>query len=355
MNLEQHDRYDFVPLTSRQDYTWPDGKRLAVCFCNNIEVFSFLSGLGSDSTLPNPPQSTRNYAWRDYGNRVGQWYLFDLFDEMEVPASHNLNSLLFEACPEIVERIQRRGDEVGAMARAVQVFKDALIAKRAADAAAVATIVKTRAAIVWKIMINLLISLFADCRAEPIRCAGRACNTNSRRLVDATKDGWRRSAQRRLADALRPPGPGGLGLLDDIRLDRWHVPDGGDQVIVQIFGFAGDIFFHEGQAEPLRDATMNLPFDLLRIERAPHVMGGGDAGDLNRAQIQIDLHVGDLCGKPVGSVWFSLATFVKRLGGGIEIPFADQDVAAVQFWQGIQVNFTNVTTVGGNDTAVADL
>jgi methyl-accepting chemotaxis protein len=33
---------------------------------------------------------------------------------------------------------QRRGDEVGAMARAVQVFKDALIAKRAADAAAVA-------------------------------------------------------------------------------------------------------------------------------------------------------------------------------------------------------------------------
>jgi methyl-accepting chemotaxis protein len=33
---------------------------------------------------------------------------------------------------------QRRGDEVGAMARAVQVFKDALIAKQAADAAAVA-------------------------------------------------------------------------------------------------------------------------------------------------------------------------------------------------------------------------
>ena len=33
---------------------------------------------------------------------------------------------------------QRRGDEVGAMARAVQVFKDALIAKRAADAASVA-------------------------------------------------------------------------------------------------------------------------------------------------------------------------------------------------------------------------
>ncbi|WP_342109938.1 methyl-accepting chemotaxis protein [Methylobacterium sp. SI9] len=33
---------------------------------------------------------------------------------------------------------QDRGDEVGAMARAVQVFKDALIAKRAADAAAVA-------------------------------------------------------------------------------------------------------------------------------------------------------------------------------------------------------------------------
>ncbi len=112
MELPKHDRYDYSALPSRPDYSWPGGKRLAICICNNIEQFAFLSGLGSDGTQAGAPQSTRNYAWRDYGNRVGQWYMFDLLDEMGVPASHNVNSTVLDACPEIVERIKVRGDEV---------------------------------------------------------------------------------------------------------------------------------------------------------------------------------------------------------------------------------------------------
>ncbi|MCH8167413.1 MAG: polysaccharide deacetylase family protein [Proteobacteria bacterium] len=112
MDLPRHDRYDYSALPTRADYSWPGAKRLAVCICNNIEQFAFLSGLGSDSTRAGAPQSTRNYAWRDYGNRVGQWYLFDLLDELGVPASHNVNSAVLDACPEIVERIKLRGDEV---------------------------------------------------------------------------------------------------------------------------------------------------------------------------------------------------------------------------------------------------
>ena len=27
--LPQHNRYDYVPLTERRDYSWPGGKRLA--------------------------------------------------------------------------------------------------------------------------------------------------------------------------------------------------------------------------------------------------------------------------------------------------------------------------------------
>jgi peptidoglycan/xylan/chitin deacetylase (PgdA/CDA1 family) len=112
MDLPKHDRYDFSALPSRPDYSWPDNKRLAVCICNNIEHFAFLSGLGSDSTQTGAPQSTRNYAWRDYGNRVGLWYLFDLLDELVLPASHNVNSMVLDAYPDIVERIKQRGDEV---------------------------------------------------------------------------------------------------------------------------------------------------------------------------------------------------------------------------------------------------
>jgi peptidoglycan/xylan/chitin deacetylase (PgdA/CDA1 family) len=112
MKLPRHARYDYIPLVRRKDYHWPDGKRLAVCFCNNIEVFAFGAGMGSDSAIIGAAQGTRNYAWRDYGNRVGQWYLFDLLDEMEVPASHNVNSQVFEDCPDIAARIEERGDEV---------------------------------------------------------------------------------------------------------------------------------------------------------------------------------------------------------------------------------------------------
>jgi allantoinase len=109
--LNKHNRYDYCPLPNRPDFLWPGGKRLAVCICNNIEVFSFLSGLGSDSASLAAPQTTRNYAWRDYGNRVGQWYLFDLLEEYGLPASHNINSMLIDECPQIVARIKQRGDE----------------------------------------------------------------------------------------------------------------------------------------------------------------------------------------------------------------------------------------------------
>ena len=112
MDIKYHDRYAFNALPDRPLYDWPGGKRLAVCLCNNIEWFSFMTGLGSDHTQPGAAQTTRNYAWRDYGNRVGLWYLFDLLDELGLPASHNLNAAVLDNCPQIVDRIRARGDEV---------------------------------------------------------------------------------------------------------------------------------------------------------------------------------------------------------------------------------------------------
>src|SRR5579871_4714121 len=95
MKLPAHHRYDYVPLPKRPTYEWPEGKRLAVTFNNNIEWFAFGAGLGSDSTGAPAPQSQRNYAWREFG----------------LPAAHNVNSAVLEACPEIGERLNARGDE----------------------------------------------------------------------------------------------------------------------------------------------------------------------------------------------------------------------------------------------------
>ncbi len=112
MKLPSHDRYDYIPLPERQTYEWPNGARLAFSLYNNIENFAFRTGLGADSAVAgSPAQTHRNWAWRDYGNRVGIWYYFDLLDEYELPASHNVNSTAMDTCPAIAKRMRERGDE----------------------------------------------------------------------------------------------------------------------------------------------------------------------------------------------------------------------------------------------------
>ena len=69
--LPRHDRYDHSSISKRPDYSWPERRRLAVCITTNIEVFAFGAGQGVDPARQEPIQNQRNYAWRDYGNRVG--------------------------------------------------------------------------------------------------------------------------------------------------------------------------------------------------------------------------------------------------------------------------------------------
>jgi hypothetical protein len=115
--LPQHDRYSYIPLPERTDYAWPQGRRLALTITTNIEWFAFGAGLGNDPAKAGEPQTHRNYSWRDYGNRVGIWRLFDLLDELELPAGHCTNSLIYEYAPQITDAIRRRGDEVIAHGR----------------------------------------------------------------------------------------------------------------------------------------------------------------------------------------------------------------------------------------------
>ena len=48
LKLPGHSRYGYVPITKRQDYAWPGGKRLAFYIALNIEHFAFGMGLGMD-------------------------------------------------------------------------------------------------------------------------------------------------------------------------------------------------------------------------------------------------------------------------------------------------------------------
>ncbi len=110
--LPQHRRYEYVPIVERPEYTWPENKRLAFWIGMNLEVYAFGAGLGHDPAKHGEPQTQRNYAWRDYGNRVGFWNLMDLYDEFKLPVSHLVNSMLYDDHPQMFERIRARGDDI---------------------------------------------------------------------------------------------------------------------------------------------------------------------------------------------------------------------------------------------------
>ncbi len=112
MKLPTHDRYDYVPLRGRPDYSWPGGKKLAVYFALNLEHFSFGEGLGAELAPGGPQPDVLNFAWRDYGNRVGAWYLLDAFDALGLPMAALANSSMYDYAPDLMAAVRARGDEI---------------------------------------------------------------------------------------------------------------------------------------------------------------------------------------------------------------------------------------------------
>jgi peptidoglycan/xylan/chitin deacetylase (PgdA/CDA1 family) len=118
LKLPGHGRYLHSSIVKRPLYDWPSGKRLAFYIGLNIEHFAFMAGIGNDPfNRTSGPQTQRNYAWRDYGLRVGVWRVFDMLDELKLPATILLNSLVCEHYPDVVDRIKARGDTICAHGR----------------------------------------------------------------------------------------------------------------------------------------------------------------------------------------------------------------------------------------------
>jgi peptidoglycan/xylan/chitin deacetylase (PgdA/CDA1 family) len=105
-SLVTHNRYSYSPIHGREDYSWPDGKRLAVYLGFNIEHFEFGKGLGA-KLAPSGEPDILNYSWRDYGNRVGVWRCRDLFDELKLPMGVLINTALYDYCPDVVASFRK--------------------------------------------------------------------------------------------------------------------------------------------------------------------------------------------------------------------------------------------------------
>lgn len=110
--LPTHGRYDYSNITTRPDYSWPGGHRLAVYVALNVEAFRFGMGKGAAIAPPDQAHSHSVFSWRDYGNRVGMWRLFEMFDELDIPIEAQMNTAIYDMCPDIPAKLRARGDEI---------------------------------------------------------------------------------------------------------------------------------------------------------------------------------------------------------------------------------------------------
>ena len=115
--LPSHGRYDYTPWAARPRESWPGGRKLAVYLGVNLEHFAFGEGLGAELAPGGPQPDILNYAWRDYGNRVGAWRLLQLLDELALPCTLLLNSAMLDYAPDLVAAHTARGDEVAGHGR----------------------------------------------------------------------------------------------------------------------------------------------------------------------------------------------------------------------------------------------
>jgi hypothetical protein len=83
----------------------------------NLEHFAFGEGLGAELAPGGPQPDVLNYAWRDYGNRVGAWRLLEMLDELRLPATVLLNTAIYDYAPALAAAHRARGDEIAGHGR----------------------------------------------------------------------------------------------------------------------------------------------------------------------------------------------------------------------------------------------
>jgi len=107
-------RYPDSFIFERKPFAWPGGKTLAVWIVPNVEVWRYdsPSGTGVSPNAGNRVPDVINYAWREYGMRVGLWRIADVLDAAGVKATVALNSAVCDAHPKVIEEMDRRGWEL---------------------------------------------------------------------------------------------------------------------------------------------------------------------------------------------------------------------------------------------------
>jgi len=115
-------RYPFSAIAKRGPLKWPDNKKVALILTLNLETWDMVKDTDKayyaggppilPDVLPGNVADFPNFTWREYGQRVGIWRLFDAFDKAKFPASCTINAKTALIRPDIARAPQERGWEV---------------------------------------------------------------------------------------------------------------------------------------------------------------------------------------------------------------------------------------------------
>jgi allantoinase len=110
--MQPTERISYSPISARAPLKLPNGARMAIWVIVNVEEWD--ANMPMPRTVLTPPAGGSpspdipNWAWHEYGNRVGFWRLLKVFDDFKIPGVLAINGSALAAYPQIVEAAKAR-------------------------------------------------------------------------------------------------------------------------------------------------------------------------------------------------------------------------------------------------------
>src|ERR1700743_789780 len=112
------DRLAYSPITDRPPLKLPNGARMVVWVIVNVEEWDATQPMPRPVLTPpaggSPMPDVPNWAWHEYGNRVGFWRFVKVFDEFSIPGVIAINGSALAASPPLLRApLARKGGFTG--------------------------------------------------------------------------------------------------------------------------------------------------------------------------------------------------------------------------------------------------
>ncbi|MGO4712710.1 polysaccharide deacetylase family protein [Bradyrhizobium sp. 2TAF24] len=106
------ERLSYSAITERPKLTLPEGARLAVWVIVNVEEWDARQPMPRTVLTPpaggSPSPDIPNWAWHEYGNRVGFWRMLEVLDTLKIKAALAINGSAIGAYEPIARAARER-------------------------------------------------------------------------------------------------------------------------------------------------------------------------------------------------------------------------------------------------------